>query len=567
MGRQPSSQNSSYSTNEFARLRNTFNKNLTMKDNIDPQQTRWDIIVVGTGMGGATLGYALAKAGKRVLFCERGRSHLNNPQALMGHYAELFFPQPGVAKREHKAVLAQAGRYTDLIEDGSQPRSHIPFIGQGTGGSSALYGMAMERFFPDDFYPRAQFPQVTDSSLPAAWPICYEDLAPYYTIAEQLYGVRGTLDPLRQPETAASLLPPPPLSTANQSLYEQLQNKGLHPYQLPLACEWVAGCQGCQGYLCPGECKNDSSRVCLTPALNQYGAYLLDECQALRLETQGDRVSTVVCAWRGKTLQLQADQVVLAAGALQTPVLLLNSACAAWPNGLANESGLVGRNLMRHCIDLYAVFMGIQPPSHSNVKEIACNDFYIGQDIKLGSLQSFGSLPPAPILVEQMQQDLRESRYSPMTGFFRLMKPLLKAGFRRLFSRSLILASIMEDLPHPENRVQPSPSPDRIQLQYRLHPYDKQRIQLFRQVMSKTLKPQRFMLLKQAENNDRIAHVCGTCRFGTDPRESVLDPFNRAHNVANLYVVDSSFFPSSAGTNPSLTIAANALRVADHVCK
>jgi choline dehydrogenase-like flavoprotein len=538
-----------------------------MQDTHDPEKTHWDIIVIGTGMGGATLGYALAKAGKRVLFCERGRSHLIASQALTGHYAEHFFRRPGVAQRQHETILAQAGRYTDLIEDLSGPRirSHIPFIGQGTGGSSALYGMAMERFFPEDFYPQAQFPQVTDTSLPAAWPIDYADLAPYYTIAEQLYRVRGTLDPLRQAETTVSLLSSPPLSAANQRLYQHLQGQGLHPYQLPLACEWVPGCQGCQGYLCPTTCKNDSSRACLAPALKQYRAYLLDECQALRLETQGDRVSEVVCAWQGKTLRLHSEQVVLAAGALQTPVLLLNSACPAWPHGLANESGLVGRNLMRHCIDLYAVFVGIHPPSHSNIKQIACNDFYVGQDVKLGSLQSFGSLPPAPILVEQMQQDLRESRFPQLAHGFGLLKPLLKAGFRQLFSRSLVLASIMEDLPHPENRVQPGTSPERIQLHYQLHPYDKQRIQRFRQALSKVLKPQRFMLLKQAENNDRIAHVCGTCRFGTDPRESVLDPFNRAHNLANLYVVDSSFFPSSAGTNPSLTIAANALRVADYM--
>lgn len=542
-------------------------QNSVMKDSNDLEKTHWDIVIVGTGMGGATLGYALAKAGKRVLFCERGRSHLNDPQALKGHYAEHFFYPLAVAQRQHETILAQAGRYTDLIEDhsGSRLRSHIPFIGQGTGGSSALYGMAMERFFPEDFHPRAQFVRVSDTSLPQGWPIGYEDLAPYYTLAEQLYGVRGTLDPLRPSETAASLFPPPPLSAANQHLYEQLQSKGLHPYQLPLACEWIAGCQGCQGYLCPNTCKNDSSQACLAPALNQYGAQLLDGCRVVRLKTQGDRVSKVVCTWQGKTLQLQAEQVVLAAGALQTPILLLNSACSAWPQGLANESGLVGRNLMRHCIDLYAVFVGIHPPSHSNVKEIACNDFYLGQDVKLGSLQSFGSLPPSPILVEQMQQDLREGRYPPMAWVFGLAKPILRVVFKGLFSRSLILASIMEDLPHPENRVQPGPSPERIQLHYRLHPYDKQRIQRFRQVLSQALKPQRFMLLKQAENNDRIAHVCGTCRFGTDPRESVLDPFNRAHNVANLYVVDSSFFPSSGGTNPSLTIAANALRVADHM--
>lgn len=529
------------------------------------ESTRWDAIVIGTGMGGATLGYALAKAGKRVVFCEKGYSHLHNADALLGDYAEHFFPQPAVPQPLYAEILANAGRSTLIIEEQSSRRlrRHIPFIGEGTGGSSALYGMAMERFFPADFQPRAQFPQATASSLPERWPIGYDELAPYYESAEKLYRVRGSQDPLRDPATTAELLAPPPLSPGNQRLYDLLQRKGLHPYQLPLACEWVAGCRGCQSYLCPYPCKNDSSRVCLAPALAQYGAQLLDRCHALRLEMEGAQVSGVRCTWRGTNLTLKGEQIILAAGALQTPLLLLSSACSAWPQGVANESGLVGRNLMRHCIDLYAVSVGKDEVPTTNVKEIACNDFYSKQGIKLGSVQSFGTLPPAPILVEQLEQDVHDSRWPQAAPLVRLGKPLLKTFFSRVFSRSLILATIMEDLPQQQNRVQPGASPNSMVLHYQLHPHDRERIKLFRQTMRQVLKPMRFLLLKQAENNDRIAHACGTCRFGVDPKESVLNPMNRAHGVANLYVVDSAFFPSSAGINPSLTIAANALRVAD----
>ena len=219
---------------------------------------------------------------------------------------------------------------------------------------------------------------------------------------------------------------------------------------------------------------------------------------------------------------------------------------------------------MRHCIDLYAVFTKNRELYSGNVKEIAFNDLYHA-DQKLGSVQSFGTLPPPPIIVEQMQQDLRDGPWPPAAVLFGPVKPLLRPLFSRLFSRSMILASIMEDLPYPENRVLPAEEQGRIILKYRLHPHEQTRIKLFRQKMRDILKPYRFMLIKQAENNDRIAHACGTCRFGVDARDSVLNPMNRAHNVSNLYVTDASFFPSSAGTNPSLTIAANGLRVADYL--
>jgi choline dehydrogenase-like flavoprotein len=247
---------------------------------------------------------------------------------------------------------------------------------------------------------------------------------------------------------------------------------------------------------------------------------------------------------------------------------LLNSTSSLWPNGLANDSGLVGRNLMRHFTDLYAVFLpGTDTSFDNRRKEIAFNDFYHVQGMKLGSVQSFGRLPPSSILADSLHDDLRESWAAWLSPMFTLVKPVIGGILRRLVDRTFVLASVVEDLPYTDNRVDLVCGPDRqggvrLAINYQIRPYDASRIRALRLRMKQALKPFRYRLIKQAENNQRIAHACGTCRFGVDPRESVLNRENRAHDIANLFVVDSSFCPSSAGTNPALTIAANALRVA-----
>ena len=538
----------------------------------DPERCKWDVIVVGTGMGGASIGYALAKAGKRVLFCERGMSHLNGKLALRGEFAESFFPHPEVPQPKHREILARAGRSTDEIKDTSidHTRRFIPFTGQGTGGSTSLYGMALERFFPSDFTPRRNYPQAGEATLPESWPITYEELHPYYEAAERLFRVRGTADPLRGNESFDHLLPPSPLSPASEELYDFLSGKGLHPYRSPIACEYVSGCECCQGYLCDKDCKNDSARICLEPALSKFGARLLDECEVLKLEATRSEVTGVICSWRGRQLTLRAAVVVLAAGVLETPRVLLNSASPAWPNGLTNDSGLVGRNLMRHYVDLYAILPKTREKNPVNFKELAFNDFYMDGKQKFGTVQSFGTLPPASVLVEGIEHELREGRLPQTALLFRLVKPIVRYFLAQLLSRSIMLATIVEDLPYRDNLVTLSDQTDNLGrrgliLKYEIHEHDRKRIKAFRRQLRKIFKPYHFILIKQAENNERAAHDCGTCRFGSDPEDSVLDANNRAHGLSNLYVVDSSFFPSSGGSNPGLTIAANALRVADHL--
>ena len=521
----------------------------------DIERQHWDYLVVGTGVGGSTLGWALARAGRNVLFVEKGRAHFLHKDVLLGKYPELTIPQSEAESTRRALVLARGGRWYEEVRDGQ--RRFVPLIGCGAGGSSALYGMAMERFFPADFEPRKQFPDASASSLPDAWPIRYEQLAPYYEQAETLYRVRGGHDILRPDRP--HLLRPPPLDPLNAELYTHFQRQGLHPYQLPLACESVVGCECCQGYLCAKDCKNDASRICLEPAIRDHGATLLDECEAVRLEATSNRVTGIVCRSQGRMVLLRADRLVIAAGALMTPALLLRSTSSHWPQGLANASGFVGRNLMRHWIDLYLVSLGERGENRS--KQVGLNDYYQSGGCKLGTVQSFGLLPPAAILAASLVKDARAvvPWASPL---LRLAQPLMRTALSRLFGRGVLIAAIMEDLPYPENRVVPGPP---LGIDYRLHRDELHRVKAFRDHVAKAIGPHRFLRLRQAEKNAMLAHACGTCRFGDDPAASILDRDNRAHGISNLYVVDSSFFPSSAGTNPALTIAANALRVTDRL--
>jgi choline dehydrogenase-like flavoprotein len=537
----------------------------------DYTRISWDVIVVGTGMGGATLGHALAKAGRRVLFCERGRSKLSRAEAITGDYPEQRAREPGaVLDTRSSEMLSAAGRCaSELIdESAARTRRFVPFIGSGGGGSTALYGMALERFAPSDFNPRSHHRDAAGSSLEESWPVGFDEFCAYYAAAEALYRVRGTSDPLSRSESPAHYLaPPPPLTPAAAELFGFFAGQGLHPYRLPLACEFVPGCQCCQGFLCAMDCKNDSARICLWPAVREFGASLADECEVVHVDADRSRATGVVCRWRGREVTFRGKSIVLAAGALQTPRLLLRSRSLLWPGGLANGSGMVGRNLMRHCIDLYVVEpreLGLGGAPENRFKEFAFNDFYAVDGVKLGSVQSFGRLPPGEMLFGSLKQDMKDGPLHWLAGGLTVMRPALVPFLKRMVDRSITLATTMEDLPYADNRVfLAGDEPDgAVRIDYRLRDADKLRIARFRSLMRQALKSRRWRLVKQAENNQRLAHACGTCRFGDDPKTSVLDENNRCHELENLYVVDSSFFPSSGGTNPGLTIAANALRVA-----
>ena len=525
----------------------------------NPERTTWDAVIVGTGMGGATLGYALAKAGWRVLFVERGFDlRAQNRERIADRFVEDSADFRHLSGAEQQRRLALGGRSTDQIDyrSGERVATFTPYLGSGTGGSSSLYGAVLERLFPVDFARDAAHPGERGSSLPDAWPIGYQDLRPWYESAERLYRVRGGADPLRPGEQTALL--PAPLSAVGAEIFGTLTQQGVHPYRLHTTYEQTDGCRSCQGHLCGSRCKNEAAGICLVPAIEQHGARLLTECVALFLDADQSRVRRLVCSWRGQRIELRANVFVLAAGALLTPALLLNSKSPSWPNGLANASGLVGCNLMRHTIDLYVLTRAPALQPDTLTKEVAFNDLYDRGSDKFGTVQSFGTAGP-----------LRYLRARPGLSVWWLLGPVAPYVWKT-FARQPILGAIMEDLPYVENRVTPVGAIDssggyRLALRYQLGSGDVVRRRQFRRALARVLAPFRPFRAWGTTDRPGLGHACGTCRFGVDAGTSVLDPWNRAHGVSNLYVVDASFFPTSGGVNPALTIAANALRVAHHL--
>ncbi|WP_181182207.1 MULTISPECIES: GMC family oxidoreductase [unclassified Mesorhizobium] len=528
--------------------------------NQDLVSRTWDVIVVGTGIGGATLGYAMAKAGRSVLFVEQGRSYLHDTDVIEGNWLESLTAERGGPTADEKF---RAGRFDGAVVDIStgQPRTMRPMLGTGTGGSSAIYGMVMERFFPADFMPGRYFRGVSGANVPDSWPISYEDLAPHYAEAETLYGVRATPDPLHPEKGSRGVVEPPPLTRASAELVERFRAKGLHPYRLPMACEYVPDCRECIGFICEKRCKHDSATACLEPALRLHGAQMLTECTVRSLESENGQIGTVTAGWRGQKLNLRGRTVVLAAGALRTPGLLLRS--GSHGVGLANGSGQVGRNLMRHFIDYYILYPRAAA-DNSPMKQIALNDFYIHGGQKLGTLQSNGKLPPVAAILNGYREELRR-KWAPLAAMFPLVRPLAAQRLESMLLGGHVMTAFMEDPPYLANRVTLGRDGETLQIRYRIAPADQRRLDLFRGAILSALRPHRVATIFRANQNGMLGHGCGTCRFGDDPRTSVLDRNNRAHEIENLYVVDASFLPTSSGTNPSLTVAANALRVAKHL--
>ncbi len=538
-----------------------------------PVAGEWDVVVIGAGMGGATAGYELARLGRRVLFLEKGRFVQRESDTVRGDLADQsenpedrmrrgYWPQP-IAGLMSVGDRGGGGRWSHPIHSvkGGEIEFYGP-LGCGTGGSTILYGATLERFFPSDFVPKRCFPEVTDSTLPESWPISYEELEPYYRRAEELFRVRGTPDPLH-PSPGGPLPEPPPLNEQDQDIHDLFVRKGLHPYRIHIGCRFVSGCDGCAGRVCLRDCKSDSGSVCIVPAVEKLGARLLTECEVTRLEADRTSVTRIQCRWQGREISIAARVVIVAAGALMTPILLLNSKGRHWPHGLANGSRLVGRNLMVHSGDMIAVRSSKRPSTAGFNKSLSINEFYTFQGRKLGNVQSTGVRIDTGSVMAHLQTTLSKGP----RWLKRLAHPLLLrlvARFGAFYYRnSVAFGAIVEDLPYLENRVVPDPTAKSgMGFEYRYMPELAERNALLRRGLASVLGRTRVVSLTRAMNLN-FGHPCGTARFGDDPATSVLDRNNRAHEVDNLYVADASFFPSSGGTNPSLTIAANALRVAE----
>ncbi len=503
----------------------------------------YDVIVIGSGAGGGTMTYALAPTGAKVLLLERGDWLPREP--------ENWSPAAVWAEGRYH----NSGTWTDQDGRSFKPKQHYY-----VGGNTKFYGAILFRFRERDF----EAIQHVDGVSPE-WPIRYADLEPWYTKAERLYQVHGSrgVDPTEPP--AADPYPFPAISNEPriEQLSRDLAGAGLNPFPLPNGIlidesapqrSLCVRCATCDGFPCLVNGKADSQIICVDPALRYPNVTLRTRALVTRLETDpsGRSVNRVVVERDGVVETYSADVVVVAGGAINSAALLLRSANERHPNGLGNSSGVVGRHLMLHNNSSLIAFSTMPNPTKFQ-KTIGINDFYFGDgewDYPLGAMQMLGKSDA--VLVGFDVPDAADPA--------------------DLARHSIDFWLTTEDLPLPDNRVTLGPDGD-IRLSYT--PTNLEAHQRLREKFMSLLDTMRCRN-EVYENRTYaggrlgiggVAHQNGTIRFGTDPATSALDLDCKLHDVDNVYVADSSFFVSSTAVNPTLTIIANSLRVAETIAQ
>ncbi len=519
-----------------------------MTDPRDIQETNWDAIVIGTGIGGGTCGRALAEAGLRVLFLEKGGAGYRTEETGL----DLAMGDP-VARRLR-------GYWPDPVRatlNGNTNEQFAP-LGSGVGGSSVFYAATLERPARHDLDDIAGRPHPT-----GGWPISFDQMTPWLDRAAQLYMVNGTPDPLNASETHSLAAAPAP-SPGDAMIIDRLRTNGLHPYQLHAALARIDGCQDCLGRKCPRPCKMDGRSAGVEPALATGHAKLLTDCEVTQLSIEGGHVSTVLARHAGKTLILRARHIVLAAGALSSPRLLLASANEDAPNGIGNHSDQVGRNLMFHLNEMFAIWPGRATSDTGPSKSVGFRDFYFADGRRLGMVQAMGVDVGYGEIVHHLRGRVERSWLSRLPGAKDATR-IPAAIAAKVLGTAKVFVGLLEDLPYSENRVYLDPkAPGKIAFTYQIQPELINRRRLFRRLIRRGMKGIRTAFLNH-EPEPNYGHPCGTLAMGIDPATSVVSADGNIHGIKNLWVTDASVFPTSMGVNPSLTIAANALRVAENI--
>lgn len=507
----------------------------------------YDVIIIGTGAGGGTLLHRLAPSGKRILVLERGG----------------YLPR----EKENwdvRAVFAQARYKAHETWFDKNNKPFHPGIHYYVGGNTKVYGAALLRFRKEDFGEIRHHGGVSP-----AWPIHYDDLAPYYREAEALYHVHGErgVDPTEAPDDTPYPLPPLPHEPRIQELYDDLKRIGHSPFPLPIGVKLESnGAKGqapqvlsfFDGFPDPTESKADAHVVAVKPALAYPNVTLLTESYVEKLETDpsGREVNVVHVKREGRMESYRGDIIVVSCGAINSAALLLRSANDLHPRGLANGSDVVGRYYMCHN-NSALVALSKRPNPTLFGKTLGLNDFYFRSDdweFPLGHIQMLGKSDP---------EMFREDAGALAPGVI----------LDKMATHALDFWLTSEDLPDPKNRVTLRKDGS-IQLSYtenNVEGHNRLKAKLKGMLNEigcehNHLLPCSLYLGKKIPIGG-TAHQCGTIRFGTDSATSALDVNCKAHELDNLYVVDGSFFVSSTAVNPALTIMANALRVGDQILK
>jgi choline dehydrogenase-like flavoprotein len=507
---------------------------------------RYDVIIIGSGAGGGTLAHRLAPSGKRILILERGDWL---PREARNWSVDDVFGDNRYVSPE-----------TWYLPDG---RPFQPQVHYYVGGATKLFGAALYRLRKEDFGELRHH-----DGISPAWPITYDELEPYYSQAEHLYQVHGEhgVDPTEPPTSAPYPAPPVSHEPRMRKLSDDLTAAGYHPFPAPsavmlneadMAYSRCIRCQTCDGFPCLVHAKSDAEVIAIRPALERSNVTLLRNACAVRLNTDaaGSTVTSVTVSIGEKEEDFTADIFVVSCGAANSAALLLRSANERHPAGLANGSGQVGRNYMFH--NSQAVLaLSLTPNDTMFQKTLALNDFYFGMDgfpYPMGNIQMIGKT---------------------LGGMYRAEKPLLtrlmpNRALDEIARHAVDFWLTTEDLPRPDNRVTIDRD-GRLTLAYtpnnqepRQRLYDKLRSMLTQIGLQSEHLIERDLYMRSDIPLAGCAHQAGTCRFGDDPASSVLDRNCKAHELDNLYLVDTSFFVSIGAVNPSLTAIANALRVGD----
>ena len=515
-------------------------------------ENHFDLIIIGTGAGGGTLARRLAPTGKKILILERGDYVPREKDNWSSHAVNL------AGKYQTKEIWRD--------KDGKDLHPHTNYC---VGGNTKFYGAALFRLRQEDFGELHHHGGVSP-----AWPISYQTLEPYYAEAEQQYCVHGQRgeDPTDPPRSGDYPYPAVGHEPRIQQLSEDFAQQGLHPFHTPLGVMLNEAdrrkspcirCSTCDGFPCLVNAKADAQVLGVDPALEQGNVTLWTNAHADRLVTSasGREVTGVHVTHEGQHQELSASLVVVACGAINSAALLLRSANDRHPRGLGNSSDVVGRHYMGH---INSVLMAISKCPNPTIfqKSLSVNDFYFGEpewQYPMGHISFVGKLDGETV---------------------KAGAPAIAPGFTLdiMANHSLDFWLTSEDLPDPNNRVTLDQD-GRIVLSYRPNNEagHQRLIDRLKHAMQQQTACQvhghhchqglfaRNLFLGQRIPLAGVAHQNGTIRFGNDPQTSALDANCKAHDLDNLYVVDGSFFPSSAAVNPALTIMANALRVGDHL--